>query len=421
MNVEGDGTFNSLFGLGLGFDRSDRGYVSELENYHSLVGKARQSTIISSAKNRVGKKRPVLAIIDEVSMVDTRMLNVVQDAAEKEGVELQWLCVGDPLQFLPVKGSLYFKDYAVSCDDEVLEGESLLKRLDFTIINLTQNIRAAGDTELVSALNEMRLGKKINSIFRHRFNASSSLSDSDKADMVHMYYNNNLVKMHNEAMTKKMISEGAKSKTYKATVRNFSGANGWHLKNAKVDDTTIFDPIAMEMTLCVGMPVMIRMNLKSPAGNLIAANGTMGKLKSLQENAVTVELKNGEVIRVDSCPLHAPTDKKGNPIGEFKQLPLHPAFAITMHKSQGITFDQPVMVHAYQMSNNGDIKPISRYAPNSLYVACSRVTKREWLHFSTDLNHLDIEVDKSSMWSMLKASYHTDKDALNWVKSITNH
>lgn len=112
-------------------------------------------------------------------------------------------------------------------------------------------------------------------------------------------------------------------------------------------------------------------------------NGSMGTIMNLNEKCVEVLLDNGKLIPVFPYEYKSYSYKivggnlTKNEIGSVKQMPLKVAKAITIHKSQGKTFDKVV------------ITP-NIFAAGQLYVALSRVKSPEGLVLTSEvkLEHL---------------------------------
>lgn len=107
-------------------------------------------------------------------------------------------------------------------------------------------------------------------------------------------------------------------------------------------------------------------------------NGTIGIIKECFNDYVSVKLDNGEVINVypyewktnQITIKNGITEKKS--IGSYYQIPLKLAYAITMHKTQGQTYDKVI------------VTPDS-FADGQLYVAISRVKTIEGLFLDSPI------------------------------------
>jgi hypothetical protein len=128
------------------------------------------------------------------------------------------------------------------------------------------------------------------------------------------------------------------------------------------------------LVLKVGAKVMFVKN--DPAGQFV--NGTLGTVVELGEYAPTVETINGEHIEAEPLEwaYHVNDVKKAS----ITQVPLRLAWAITIHKSQGMTLDA------------ADIDLSKTFTPGQGYVALSRV--RSLKHLSLrGFNDKSLEVD----------------------------
>ncbi|MEM6626021.1 MAG: AAA family ATPase [Pseudomonadota bacterium] len=147
-------------------------------------------------------------------------------------------------------------------------------------------------------------------------------------------------------------------------------------------------PTEEVLELKVGARVMLIKN--DPQGRWV--NGSIGAVTALGETDAFVEIR-GEVQRItpqtwEKYRYEFDSDTKSvsrTVAGSFKQLPLRLAYAVTIHKSQGMTLDN---VHID--FDNG------MFAHGQCYVAFSRCRTFEGLELSRPLRPRDVIIDKSA-------------------------
>lgn len=146
-------------------------------------------------------------------------------------------------------------------------------------------------------------------------------------------------------------------------------------------------PTDPEMTLKEGAQVIFIKNDTDKRW----VNGTIGQVNELTDTTIKVKLKDGSVHSVEkrvweNIKYQYNKDKKKieqEIVGTFKQYPLKLAWAITIHKSQGLTFDRVVI-------DFGD----GTFASGQAYVALSRATSFEGLFLKQKMQTTDIYIDE---------------------------
>ncbi|MFS0734665.1 AAA family ATPase [Microbacterium sp. 1P10UB] len=149
-------------------------------------------------------------------------------------------------------------------------------------------------------------------------------------------------------------------------------------------------PADLDLQLKVGAQVMFLRNDASNFGEPPRwVNGTIGTVTRIAGGTVRVEV-DGETHEVEPAVwerfryAYDATSKSlsRDIVAEFTQFPLRLAWAVTIHKSQGKTYERAVV----------DLGS-GAFAPGQTYVALSRLTSLDGLYLSRPLRPSDIRVD----------------------------
>lgn len=266
------------------------------------------------------KKLKVL-IIDEISMVSPNIFSSIDKIlrAFKQSDEpfagIQVILSGDFFQLPPISKNIDGKRFAWQSPS--------WKELDLQTCYLEKKFRQ-DDNQLIFVLDEIRSGnvsQRSYDILNARLQKDLDIDFTPTKLYTHnmdvdKINNNELISINNEAHVFKYTSEGAKSNIEKL------------FKSALVQE---------ELTLKKDSVVMFIKN--NPEKYYI--NGTTGVVIDFtkdEQKLPIVKLSNGYVVKVEYEDWKIENDK-GKIQAKISQIPLKLAWAITIHKSQGMTLD----------------------------------------------------------------------------------
>lgn len=318
-------------------------------------------------------------IIDEISMVRADLLDHIdrilrisrKDARPFGGVPMFW--VGDLFQLPPVVSTpeekAYFNSYYSS--PYFFSSKVFAEIENFEMIELGKVFRQE-DAYFLKLLNKIRLNEldydeleSINDICLHQ-NINLDLPFS-----IILCTTNYTVRNINLNKLEKIKSP---PKVYKASIQGSVNPGQF--------------PTDEMLILKVGAQVMLLRNDSQKK----YVNGSLGIITKLNDNTVELLLEgNEETIEIEPnswevVKYKAETGKKDGIIaevsGSFKQLPLKLAWAVTIHKSQGKTFDKALI----DMGTGA-------FEYGQTYVALSRCKSLEGIQLKQPLKMKDIRTD----------------------------
>ncbi|CAN5475332.1 hypothetical protein BH10ACT6_BH10ACT6_12640 [soil metagenome] len=324
-------------------------------------------------------------VIDEVSMVNADLMDAIdrslrQARSRKEeafgGVQL--VLFGDPFQLAPVPGDpeerAYFADRYRSMwffDAKVWD------EADLTIYELA-TIHRQHELEFKKLLTAVRHGVVTADMARRINEVGARPAPSDGA--ITLATTNATVTRINAAALAKLPGRSLQA------VAEVTGEFGGRAY-----------PADEKLDLKVGAQVMFLRNDTGGEGRWV--NGTIGEVVAISDT-VKVDVE-GEVHEVRPATWeryrysYTPATKTLNKdvVAEFTQFPLRLAWAVTIHKSQGKSYERAIV-------DLGD----RSFAPGQTYVALSRITELDGLYLTRPLRPSDIIVDENVTRFMSKAT-----------------
>ena len=258
-----------------------------------------------------------LLVIDEVSMCDaelfekaSRTLCIVRGCAAPFG-GIQLLLVGDFCQLPPVRGGFAFT-----------AGE--WKRANPIVVDLTRTFRQSEDAAFATLLGRARFGKLKNGDLAV-LAACHATEFAPGVEPTRLYATNANVDRINEQHLAALLSDGRPTVTYKSVYSN-AASKRW-AESVGVPDS---------VSLCVGAQVVVTYNVAADQG---LVNGTRGVVIGLETPVdVVIRVATGEVRRVPYATVTS-SDEQGTTACSARYMPLRLAYAVTVHRSQGMTLD----------------------------------------------------------------------------------
>ena len=339
----------------------------------NALGKGYNAKSLAAQYQKLNKKKINLMrsldllIIDEISMVRADVLDAIDAVlrrvrrSQKPFGGLQLLMIGDVHQLAPVAKPEEWEVLSPYYDTPYFFGSQVLKKAPYVCVEL-EHIYRQHDDDFISLLNKVRNNQMdadcvrvLNSRFKPGF------VPKDEEGYITLTTHNYQADQINES---KLAAIKEKTLTFKAEVHGTFPENTY--------------PTKEELELKIGAQVMFVKNDPTPEKAFF--NGKIGRLVGYDEKEGTVTVESdGERITVPKLKwqnmeytINADNqDIEEKEIGSFSQIPLRLAWAVTIHKSQGLTFDK-VIVDAGQAFAHGQV-----------YVALSRCTSLEGLVLKT--------------------------------------
>lgn len=311
-------------------------------------------------------------VIDEISMVRADLLDCVDEFLRRNGKSarkpfggLQMIFIGDLYQLPPVvvgKEREIFRDYYES---EYFFDSKVFKSIDVEYLELEKIYRQT-DEAFISLLNGIR----------------NKTIDDSQIDELNSRFFDNEHELPGDAIylttTNKMADERNETKLNALRNKVFTSA-------AKVKGKFDEKYFPAERLLALKKNAQVMMLNNDSEGRWI--NGSIGSVHKISEDSLFVKLADGyveEVLPFAWSIYEFSWNKKAKSvdsevIGSFTQYPVKLAWAITIHKSQGKTFDKAVIDFGR-----------GTFSPGQAYVALSRCRGFDGLFLKRAIKKTDI-------------------------------
>lgn len=360
-NADGQ-TLHSLFGL---------------KAITFIPGKTRKWFIRMDDKSVNVIKNLQTLIIDEVSMVRCDLMDMVDLTLQyykknkKPFGGIQVILFGDLFQLPPVvtdeDKDLLYSHYEK--DNPYFFSSDVIRKYPIPILELN-NVHRQKDKNFVEILNHIREGNYLKSDI-DKINKRLKIGYEPSQGWPGIYLRTINKNVYGYNYNKLMEMPG-KSEIFLAD------------KDKKFPKSLL--PADYKLELKVGAKVMI---LRNDNDGHKFVNGTQGKITSIHNGDIRVKTDEGHLITVkrSTWKLYKyEWDKKTKSIvpivyATFTQYPLKLAWAVTIHKSQGMTF------------NNVTIDAHKSFAAGQVYVALSRCRSLKGITLTSRISERDIMVD----------------------------
>ena len=344
-----------------------------------------------------------LLVIDEISMVRADLLDAIDAVLRRYkhqnqpfgGVQL--LMIGDLHQLSPVVKDDEWNLLKQYYDSFYFFSSNALRQTQMISIEL-KHIYRQSDAHFIQLLNRVRENRldpdnlaALNTRYKPAFQAD------EENNYITLSTHNRSADNINENHLQKL---GSKSFVFQAVIEG--------------DYPEYNYPTAEKLILKEGAQVMFVRNDSSV--EKLYFNGKIGKITQIDKHSITVKCpdEKSEILveRANWENIKYVLDAKNKEISEqvigtFCQFPLRLAWAITIHKSQGLTFD-----HAIIDAN-------AAFSHGQVYVALSRCKTFEGMVLSTPITQRAVKTDSTVAQFVERASQNSPtQEQLNSAKIL---
>ena len=342
-----------------------------------IPGAKIESKFAFSKEKRSIIKTTDLLVIDEISMVRCDVLDAIDSVLRRfrnrfkpfGGVQL--LMIGDLQQLTPVVTDEEAQLLSSYYPTPYFFGSRALSAVDYVTIELKEVYRQQ-DEKFISVLNAVRGGHPSADVIRilnSRYDPNFAPSSDE--GYIRLTTHNNIANSYNE---KQLFLIDEPLHCFDAVIQGTFPEYSY--------------PTEFRLELKVGAQVMFVKN--DPSSERRYFNGKIGVVTDFYEEYILVQCPDDdekiavEPLEWENCRYvinEATQEMETEVQGVFRQYPLRLAWAITIHKSQGLTFDRAI------------IDAASSFASGQVYVALSRCRTLEGMVLATPLHQNAVMTD----------------------------
>lgn len=308
-----------------------------------------------------------IIVIDEISMVSAALLEMIALRLDQANFSGSLLVVGDFLQLPPVEKNAW--DVAFAFESQVWE------RFAFETIELSHVYRT-DDKAFIDLLNHVRFGY-VDETIHNQLNEFIKPLPEDLSEFTFLFGKNESASRHNKAQLSFIDSE--------LFIREAELIK--HSQSVKESEIQRFlsdARIEQNLELKIGAPVLFTRN----SWNYF--NGERGRIIGIDGSFVYVQKSDAKVVKLEKVAqskhvwreksIEGKKELVEEPLFSVYQYPIKLAFAITIHKSQGMSIEDLI------------IQTNEIFASSQFYVALSRSSnphrltliapQKQWYHLA---------------------------------------
>ncbi len=348
------------------------------------IGPGKKETIFSNFRYGEEKRKIIanleLLIIDEISMVRCDTLDVIDQILKVfrnkpylpfGGVQV--ILIGDTFQLPPIADASQWAILSQFYKTAFFFSSQVIQHHTPIYIELKKIYRQK-DQGFIDLLNKIRVNKLTLPDF-HQLNTKYNPAFSGEGeDFIILATHNRIVQ---EINAEKLAQLKTPSFSYEAKIEGTFPTNAM--------------PTDEHLALKVGAQVMFVKNDTGEEKRFF--NGKIGKIKSLAEDEIIVVFDNQQEVNIERATWenvqYEYNEEEGRVkeevVGSFEQFPIKMAWAITVHKSQGLTFDKVIA----DLGN--------AFAAGQVYVALSRCTSFDGLVLKSKVTPYAVKTDPQAL------------------------